>query len=92
MMSLKIQLFSFLFSFVFGLFFSLLIKINYRFLFMGKRWAMVIGDFIFLLSMSILYFLGIKFINEGVVHIYFFILFILGWYVGYLLLDRICGK
>lgn len=91
-MSLDIQLYSLGFSFIFGLVFCLLIKINYKFLFMSKKVIQIIGDFVFLIDMSLLYFLGIKIINNGILHIYFFIMFILGWVFGYWLLDKFYKK
>lgn len=91
-MSLDIQLYSLGFSFVFGLVFSFFIKINYKVLFESRKTIKIIGDFLFLMAMSLLYFLCIKLINNGILHIYFFIMFILGWIVGYRLLVKFTKK
>lgn len=87
MMDLNIQIYSLIFSFVFGVMFSLLLKINYRILFLSVKRIKIFSNFIFLLDVSLLYFLGLKLINNGILHIYFFIVFILGWIVGKILLD-----
>lgn len=92
MMSLNIQIYSFAFSFVFGMIFSLLIKINYKLLFFSKRGVKIFSNFIFMVDVALLYFLGIKLINNGILHIYFFIVFLLGWLVGNFIIDKIKKK
>ena len=91
-MSLKVQILSFIFSFVYGLLFSGLVKINYNVLFLAKKKIQIIGNFLFLLDIALCYFLIIRYINDGILHIYFLILFLFGWYIGNFLLDRIIKK
>ena len=91
-MSLKIQLLSLGFSFVFGIIFSIFITMNHKILFLSKKSIRVISNFLFLLDMSLCYFLVIKYINGGILHIYFFIMLIIGWYVGNLILYNIRKK
>ena len=91
-MDLKIQLLSLGFSFVFGLLFSIFVKMNYKLLFLSKKHIQIISNFLFLLDMSLLYFFIIKFINNGVLHIYFLFLFLFGWYLGTFLLKIIIKK
>ena len=91
-MSLKVQILSFIFSFVYGLLFSGLVKINYNVLFLAKKKIQIIGNFLFLLDMALCYFLIIRYINDGILHIYFLILFLFGWYVGKFLLDKVLKK
>lgn len=91
-MSLDIQLYSLGFSFIFGVIFSFLIKINYKVLFESRRLIRIVGNFVFLMAMSLLYFLCIKLINNGILHIYFFIMFIFGWVVGYKLVVKFYKK
>lgn len=92
MMSLNIQIYSLIFSFVFGIMFSLLLKINYKVLFLCKSGIKIFSNFIFLLDISLLYFLGIKLINNGILHIYFFIVFLLGCFFGKIFLDILSKK
>ena len=91
-MSLKIQLLSLGFSFVFGIIFSIFITINHKILFLSKKSIRVISNFLFLFDMALCYFLVIKYINGGILHIYFFIMLIIGWYVGNLILCNIRKK
>lgn len=91
-MSLKTQIWSFVFSFVYGLLFSGLVKINYNVLFLAKKIIQILANFLFLLDMALCYFLIIRYINEGILHIYFLILFFGGWYVGNFLLDKMLKK
>lgn len=91
-MNLKVQLLSLGFSFVFGIVFSIFIKINYKFLFLSKKHIQILSNFLFLLDMSLCYFLIIKYINNGILHIYFFIIFIIGWYIGNLILRKFRRK
>ena len=91
-MSLKVQILSFVFSFVYGFLFSGMVKINYNVLFLAKKRIQIFGNFLFLLDMALCYFLIIRYINEGILHIYFLVLFLTGWYMGNFLLDRIIKK
>lgn len=91
-MNLKIQLLSFGYSFVFGLIFSGLVRFNYKVLFFTKKHIQILGNFLFLLDVSLLYFLGIRYINNGILHIYFLILLLMGWYIGNVILDKILKK
>lgn len=91
-MILKIQIFSLFFSFVYGVFFAVLVKLNHKVLFNVKRHIQVISNFFFLLDVSLCYFLCIKYINNGALHIYFLLLFFLGWYIGCLILDKFIKK
>ena len=88
MISLNIQLSSLFFSFLFGVFFGILVKINYVVLFNVKKSIRLVGSFFFMLDVSLLYFILLKIINNGIVHIYFFIFFLIGW----ILLDRFVKK
>lgn len=91
-MNLKVQLLSLGFSFVFGVIFSILVKLNYRVLFNVKKHIQILSNFLFLLDVSLCYFVCIKIINNGILHIYFLILFFIGWYFGKVILDKILKK
>lgn len=82
-MNLKVQLLSLAFSFAYGVLFSFLVNVNYRFLFAKKRVVQIIMTFLFLLDMALLYFLILRYLNEGIIHIYFFLMILVGFYITF---------
>lgn len=74
-MSLKTQVFSLLFSFLFGVFFSICTNLNYKYLFTKKFPIKVLITGIYIIDFSLLYFLIMMHINQGIIH-YYFLLFI----------------
>ena len=86
-MNLKIQLISLGFSFLFGFVFSILVKVNYKILFLSRKGIQILSNFLFLLDMSLCYFLIFRYINGGILHIYFLLLFLCGCYCGKLFLN-----
>lgn len=91
-MNLKIQCFSFLFSFLFGIFFFLILYFHRKFLFTNLKIFKFINPFVFVLDMSLLYFLGLKKINEGKIHIYFLFVFLIGCYCSCKIMKYIQNK
>lgn len=92
MMNLKIQCLSLVFSFIYGMFFSFFVKINHKFLFNSKGIIKVLCNFLFMFDVSLGYFFLIKKINNGILHIYFFIMFLLGWYIGFTFIVKFLKK
>lgn len=86
-MNLKVQIISLAFSFVFGIFYVLLLKISGRVLFSSKWYISMIGALIFNIFLSLIYFLLLNIINNGMLHVYFLFIFLLGCYSGYLILK-----
>lgn len=84
MMSLRIQIYSLLFSLVFGFVFGILTNLNYKYLFQNKILWSFFTNIFFCIDMALLYFFCIKFINNGVLHYYFGIVLVVGFYFGYL--------
>ena len=82
-MNLKLQIYSFVFSFLFGIILSVFTNLNYRLLFNKNKKIKILGNFLFLFDFSLIYFLGIKLINNGILHIYFLLLLILGFLLSY---------
>lgn len=74
-MSLTIQILSLLFSFMFGIFFSVCTNLNYRYLFTKKLVFKIIVTGVYIIDCSLLYFLIMKKINQGIIN-YYFILFV----------------
>lgn len=81
-MELTIQIQSFIFSFVFGFLFSYLVNLSYKYLFSKKIYVQVIWNFLIVIGSCLLYFFGMKAINHAVLHIYFYIMVILGYLIG----------
>jgi len=81
-MSLEVQLQSFIYSFVFGFFFSFTVNLNYRYLFSGKKVMKIIMNLLFIFVHVLLYFILLKMINSGVLHIYFLGFVLLGFGFG----------
>lgn len=91
-MNLKIQIFSLIFSFFYGILFSFLINVHYQFLFFKKKWVQIVVTILFLLDMALLYFLILRIINNGIIHIYFYLMIFLGFYLTFPVLKKIRKK
>ena len=92
-MILKMQILSLLFSFIYGNFVFWLLEINYRLLYEGKIVYRVIISFLFVMFISLLYFIGLFKINNGIIHIYFFIVLLTGYLLSFVIYRKInCKK
>lgn len=87
-MILSIQLQVLTISFIYGILFSYLLKLQYRFLFNGKLLYKIFINFLFIFDNCLLYFIILKIINNGMFHIYFLFLLILGYLLGNYLLKN----
>ena len=85
MIKLDIQIKSLIFSFLFGCIFYLMLELFNRIPFKNKICLKIIFSFIFVLIMSLLYFLILLYINNGYLHIYFIILIMVGYLFIYLI-------
>ena len=81
-MDLEIQIQSLVFSLVFGMFFSLLFNLFYKYLFRGKFIFKLLINLFFVIVNTLLYFGLLCIINEGIIHLYFLIMLIIGFFVG----------
>lgn len=87
-MALRIQIISLLFSFVFGIFFSICTNLNYRYLFTKKLVFKIIITGVYIMDCSLLYFLIMRKINQGIIN-YYFILFVgLGYLFSTLKINK----
>lgn len=77
-MTLIIQIKSLAFSFLYGIFFAFTYKINYKYLMSNFKIFNLILSLFFIFDHVLLYFILISLINNGILHLYFFITFILG--------------
>lgn len=87
-MILIIQIKSLFFSFIYGIFFALTYRINKKYLLSKNLYFKLILNFFFVLDHILIYFILIKLINKGILHVYFFLLFILGIIFYVYIFDR----
>lgn len=92
MISLKIQLISFCFSFFYGVLFCIFINLSKAILFNTNVFIKCFGTLFFMLDVSLLYFVIVKFFNYGLLHLYFLIMFGIGWGVMVFFLNRCVKK
>lgn len=80
MILLKTQIKSIFFSFLYGVFFSFMLSLNYKFIFYTEGIVKILINFLFILDNVFLYFILLRFINNGIVHYYFIFSIILGFF------------
>ena len=78
-MDLKLQILSILFSFGYGIISSYLYNLNYNFIHDTSILYKLVINILFCVNLGLIYFILIKVINYGVVHIYFVFSFIVGF-------------
>lgn len=78
-MPLEIQIHTLLFSFFFGICFSFLITINYKMIYHTKKTYQLTSTFLTVLGSILLYFIGIRRVNEGIFHPYAALMIIVGF-------------
>ena len=81
-MVLSVQIQSFIFSFVFGILFSYVINLAYKYLFLKGLFIKLASSFFVVFSSCMIYFLGMKFINHAILHIYFYFMVVIGYIIG----------
>lgn len=91
-MSIRIQIISIIFSFVFGIFFSIFTNVNYKYLFSKNKIYKIFFTFIYILDATLLYFLIIKKINNGVIHLYFLLFIGLGFFVSIIKINKYINR
>ena len=92
-MRLKVQIYSLLYSFFFGIVFFVLLEINCKLLYEGKLIYRVIISFLIIMVLSFLYFLGLVMINNGIIHIYFYLSLFTGYMLSFVIYNKInCKK
>ena len=87
-MNLKAQLISLFFSFFYGICFYVITRLNHKFLFHGTKVSRIIFTLIYVIDFSLLYFIIISKINSGILHIYFLLSFVFGFFVTKLFLNK----
>ncbi len=88
-MNLEIQIKLLLFSIIFGAYLSFMIDINHKYLYYPKTVFKIIFTFIFVFTNTLLYFLILKKINEGIIHIYSIFCIILGFFIEHIIRKKV---
>ena len=91
-MILKIQLKSIIFSFLYGCFFNLLLKINYKYIYYSKGILKILINLFFVIDNTLLYFIILRYINNGIFHFYFLLSIILGFIFVNILSNKVFKK
>ena len=87
-MVLNLQIKALIVSFVYGIILAYLIKLQYKYLFDKNKIRKVMVDSLFVFDNILIYFLILKYINNGIFHIYFLFLILIGFILGYYLIKR----
>ena len=91
-MILKIQIFSLLYSFIYGIIFYILLEVNQKLLYEGKIVYRIIISFLFVIFISLLYFLILIKINNGILHLYFFLTMFTGYLLSFVIYKKLIVK
>ena len=91
-MALKIQIYSFLVSFFYGIFFYFMLEINSRFIYSSNKVIKVIFSFLFILFNALLYFMILLKVNNGYIHIYFFLCILVGYIMCKVVVRKVCNR
>ena len=80
MIPLDIQIKSIVFSFLYGMFFSFLLNLNYKFIYYSKGILKILINIFFVVDNVLLYFIILRYINNGIVHFYFLLSLVIGYF------------
>ena len=91
-MNLKIQIYSFIVSFVYGVFYYIMLDVNSKFICLSFKMMKIIYSFLFVIFMSLLFFIILLHLNNGYIHFYFFLCVILGYIVCKVVVKKIVNR
>lgn len=91
MMTLKTQIALIIFSFFYGFIFSIFLNINYKFIYSSHKFIKILSSFLIIIISILIYFIGIKKINNAILHPYSILMVIVGFFVD-ICLRRIIAK
>lgn len=92
MMELNIQILSLGVSFLYGIIFYILLEINSKFLYSSSKIIKILFSFVFVMFNSLLYFFILLKINNGYIHLYFFLCLLLGYFLCKVLMKRLLKR
>ena len=82
-MILSVQINSLVFSLIFGILLNFLFEWFNRFNDKNKIIMRILLSIVFVLMLSLLYFIGLLYINNGYLHLYFFLFILVGYIIVY---------
>ena len=82
-MELNIQIYSLIFSLIYGMILNVLLEWFNKFTVYNKLLVKIVLSLIFVFILSILYFIGLLRINNGYLHVYFFVSIMVGYTIVY---------
>lgn len=88
MIPLDIQLKSILYSFLYGILFNFLLKLNYKFIYYSKGIIKILINIFFIIDNAFLYFIILRYINNGIFHFYFLLSIVL----GFIIVNKVTSK
>ena len=91
-MSLNCQIITIIFSFIYGIFFCFLLELNYKYIYMGNKVYRIIVTFLFVMCNTLLYFIILRKINYGVVHVYFLLCILTGYILSNFVYKKLIVK
>jgi len=91
-MILSTQILSLIYSFFYGIFFFSMLEVNYKILYNGKFIYRIMISFLFVIFISLLYFIILLKINNGILHVYFFLVFFTGYMLSFVIYSKINCK
>ena len=91
-MILKIQIFSLLYSFIYGIIFYILLEVNQKFALQFVRYVEMADIGYTAIFISLLYFLILIKINNGILHLYFFLTMFTGYLLSFVIYKKLIVK
>ena len=82
-MDLKIQIYSLFYSFFFGIILYFLLNLFNKYTVRKNVFLKIILSFLFVIVLSLIYFIGLLYINNGCLHVYFFVFILVGYLIVY---------
>lgn len=87
-MSLKVQIITLIFSFLYGIFFFLQIKFNSKYLYSNKKIYKITISGLIVLTNVLLYFYILRYLNNGIFHIYYLFMIVLSYVLSLLYFNK----
>lgn len=87
-MKLKIQIYSLIYSYIYGLVLFYLFNFNNKIVDRVKPVYKIIISFFFVLFISLSYFVMLLYINNGYIHLYFYLSILLGYLTMYIVYKK----
>ena len=91
-MILRVQILSLVVSFLYGVFFYLTLELNAKMIYSSNVLVKVIFSLLFVMFHTLLYFIILMYINNGYVHIYFFVCILCGYLMCKVIYKRFVNR